>query len=88
MDAARTLVVRRPGRVDYPACWQAMQDFTAGRGEDTPDELWLLEHPPVFTQGQAGRQEHLLAPGDIPVVQSDRGGQVTYHGPGQLVGYV
>lgn len=65
-----------------------MRAFTDARGPDTPDELWLLEHPPVFTLGQAGRPEHLLAPGDIPVVQSDRGGQATYHGPGQLVAYL
>ncbi|USA44822.1 lipoyl(octanoyl) transferase LipB [Spongiibacter taiwanensis] len=65
-----------------------MQDYTAHRNEGSRDELWLLEHDPVFTQGQAGKAEHLLMPGDIPVVQADRGGQVTYHGPGQLVGYV
>lgn len=65
-----------------------MQAFTHARTAATPDELWLLEHPPVFTQGQAGKREHVLLPGNIPVVQSDRGGQVTYHGPGQLVGYV
>ena len=67
--------------------WQSMTDFTNGRTPDTPDELWLVEHPPVFTQGQAGKPEHLLLPGEIPVVQTDRGGQVTYHGPGQLVAY-
>lgn len=65
-----------------------MRAFTDSRDADTPDELWLLEHPPVFTLGQAGRPEHLLAPGTIPVIQTDRGGQVTYHGPGQLVAYV
>ncbi len=65
-----------------------MRTFTDARGETTADELWLTEHAPVFTQGQAGREEFLLAPGDIPVVQSDRGGQVTYHGPGQIVGYL
>ncbi|MFY8102678.1 MAG: lipoyl(octanoyl) transferase LipB [Ramlibacter sp.] len=75
------------GRVDYPSTYQAMQDFTAGRTQDTPDELWLCEHPPVYTQGLAGRADHLLAPGDIPVVQTNRGGQVTYHGPGQVVAY-
>lgn len=64
-----------------------MKDFTDARTSDTPDELWLVEHPPVFTQGQAGKPEHLLAPGEIPVVATDRGGQVTYHGPGQLVAY-
>lgn len=81
------LEVRRLGQVDYLSCWQAMSDFTNHRTPDTPDELWLVQHPPVFTQGQAGKPEHLLVPGDIPVVQSDRGGQVTYHGPGQLVAY-
>jgi lipoyl(octanoyl) transferase len=64
-----------------------MQDFTNQRDENTVDELWLVQHPPVFTQGQAGKAEHVLAPGDIPVVQVDRGGQVTYHGPGQIVAY-
>ena len=83
----KQLIVRELGLVEYRPTWEAMQAFTAGRGDHTPDELWLLEHPPVFTQGQAGKPEHLLMPGDIPVVQSDRGGQVTYHGPGQLVGY-
>ena len=76
------------GRVDYQSTWQAMKDFTATRTADTEDELWLLEHPPVFTVGLAGDPTHLLAPGDIPVLQTDRGGQVTYHGPGQLVAYV
>ncbi|AJE22703.1 lipoyl(octanoyl) transferase LipB [Azotobacter chroococcum] len=80
--------VREPGLLDYLPTWQAMQRFTNGRGPETGDELWLLEHSPVFTQGQAGKAEHLLFPGDIPVVQVDRGGQVTYHGPGQLVGYL
>ncbi|ACO77090.1 lipoate-protein ligase B [Azotobacter vinelandii CA] len=80
--------VRELGLLDYLPAWQAMQRFTGQRGAQTPDELWLLEHPPVFTQGQAGKAEHLLFPGDIPVVQVDRGGQVTYHGPGQLVGYL
>lgn len=88
MAASGRLQVRRLGRQDYEPTWRAMQAFTDRRGPDSDDELWLLEHPPVFTQGQAGRAEHLLAPGDIPVVQVDRGGQVTYHGPGQLVGYV
>jgi lipoyl(octanoyl) transferase len=73
--------------MDYEPVWRAMQTFTDQRDADTPDELWLVEHPPVFTQGQAGRAEHLLAPGDIPVIQVDRGGQVTYHGPGQIVAY-
>ncbi len=80
--------VRRLGMSDYESTWHAMRDFTETRRWDTPDELWLLEHPPVFTLGQAARREHVLAPGDIPVVQVDRGGQVTYHGPGQLVAYV
>jgi lipoyl(octanoyl) transferase len=79
--------VRRLGRADYLPVWHAMQQFTDARTEQTPDELWLVEHPPVFTQGQAGKSEHVLAPGDIPVVQVDRGGQVTYHGPGQIVAY-
>jgi lipoyl(octanoyl) transferase len=75
------------GQQDYQTTWQAMTDFTNQRTPETIDQLWLVEHPPVFTQGQAGKAEHLLFPGDIPVVQSDRGGQVTYHGPGQLVAY-
>ncbi|NEX20485.1 lipoyl(octanoyl) transferase LipB [Thiorhodococcus mannitoliphagus] len=79
---------RLPGLQDYLPTLEAMRSFTDGRDEDTPDELWLLEHPPVFTLGQAGRREHLLDPGDIPVVQVDRGGQVTYHGPGQLIAYL
>ncbi len=82
-----TLRVRRLGLLDYELVWQAMQAFTDQRDENTADELWLVEHPPVFTQGQAGRAEHILAAGDIPVVQVDRGGQVTYHGPGQIVAY-
>jgi len=81
------LLVRRLGLMEYEPVWRAMQTFTDQRDADTPDELWLVEHPPVFTQGQAGRAEHLLAPGDIPVIQVDRGGQVTYHGPGQIVAY-
>lgn len=81
------LSVRRLGLQDYTTTWQAMTAFTGQRGEDTADELWLVQHPPVFTQGQAGKPEHLLLPGDIPVIQTDRGGQVTFHGPGQLVAY-
>nr|WP_158118527.1 lipoyl(octanoyl) transferase LipB [Vibrio cidicii] len=81
------LVVKRLGRQDYSPVWQAMHQFTDQRSEETRDEVWLVEHNPVFTQGQAGKAEHLLNTGDIPVVQSDRGGQVTYHGPGQLVVY-
>lgn len=76
------------GLVDYAATLQAMQDFTDSRDADTPDQLWLLQHPRVFTQGMAGKAEHVLAPGDIPVIQVDRGGQVTYHGPGQWVLYL
>ena len=76
------------GRRDYEPTWQAMQTLTQTRDANTPDQLWLLDHPPVYTQGQAGKPEHLLLTGSIPVVQSDRGGQVTYHGPGQLVGYL
>lgn len=76
------------GRCDYEPTWQAMQTLTQTRDAATPDQLWLLDHPPVYTQGQAGKPEHLLLTGNIPVVQSDRGGQVTYHGPGQLVGYL
>lgn len=79
---------RRLGTLAYEPVWRAMQTYTDNRGPESPDEIWFLQHPPVFTQGQAGRAEHLLATGDIPVVQVDRGGQVTYHGPGQLVGYV
>ncbi|HKK55102.1 lipoyl(octanoyl) transferase LipB [Marinobacter sp.] len=82
------LVIRTLGEQPYPETWEAMKAFTAERGPATTDELWLLEHPRVYTQGQAGRAEHILAPGDIPVVQVDRGGQVTYHGPGQLVVYL
>ncbi|WP_024551841.1 lipoyl(octanoyl) transferase LipB [Franconibacter helveticus 513] len=83
-----TLLIRQLGLQPYAPVSQAMHDFTDSRDESTPDEIWLVEHHPVFTQGQAGKAEHLLMPGDIPVVQSDRGGQVTYHGPGQQVMYV
>lgn len=82
------LLIRRLGVTDYVPTWQTMQDFTATRDETTPDELWLLEHPAVYTQGQAGKPEHVLNPGAIPIVQIDRGGQVTYHGPGQLIAYL
>lgn len=78
---------RALGQVPYDTTYTAMQRFTAERSADTPDELWICEHPPVFTQGLAGREDHLLAPGSIPVVQTNRGGQVTYHGPGQVVAY-
>ena len=80
-------IVRQLGRADYAPTWRAMQRFTDLRDPETPDELWFLEHAPVFTQGLNGKPEHLLATGDIPVVGIDRGGQVTYHGPGQLVMY-
>jgi lipoyl(octanoyl) transferase len=82
------LIVKQIGLVEYEPTWRAMQALTDARGADTPDELWLLEHPPVFTQGQAGKPEHVLQVTDIPIVPIDRGGQVTYHGPGQLVGYL
>ena len=72
----------------FETSWEEMKAFTDARDEETLDELWLLQHPPVYTLGQAGKPEHLLAPGDIPVIKTDRGGQVTYHGPGQLVGYL
>ena len=87
--APSSFTVRRPGRTDYETSWRAMQDFTAHRGADTPDELWLTEHPPVYTLGIAGRDEHRprIANG-IPVVRVDRGGQITYHGPGQIVLYL
>jgi lipoyl(octanoyl) transferase len=87
-DQGGVAVVRSLGRVEYEPTWRAMQDFTARRTGDTPDEFWLLEHPPVYTQGQAGKPEHLIAATDIPVVPIDRGGQITYHGPGQVVVYV
>jgi lipoyl(octanoyl) transferase len=80
-------LLRDLGRRPYEPVWRAMQAFTDARGEDTADELWLVEHAPVFTLGQAGRAEHVLAPGAIPVLKVDRGGQVTYHGPGQIVAY-
>ncbi|ALN63895.1 lipoyltransferase [Lysobacter antibioticus] len=79
--------MRDLGRQPYEPVWRAMQAFTDARDADTPDELWLVEHDPVFTLGQAGKDEHVLMPGDIPVIHVDRGGQVTYHGPGQIVLY-
>jgi len=82
-----TVIIRSLGKQDYQSCWQAMKDFTDRRQEDTPDEIWLLEHPPVFTLGQNGKTEHVLNAGEIPVLHVDRGGQVTYHGPGQVVIY-
>jgi lipoyl(octanoyl) transferase len=81
-------VVRHLGLQPYEPIYRQMREFTLARDDETRDELWFCEHEPVFTQGQAGKPEHVLAAGDIPVVQSDRGGQVTYHGPGQLMGYV
>lgn len=87
MTACPAIVVRRPGCVDYQQAWRDMQAFTATRNADTADEIWLLEHPPVYTLGRNGKPEHILDAGDIPVLRVDRGGQVTYHGPGQLVVY-
>ena len=87
MTTTETILLRRLGVQEYLPTWEAMREFTDRRGAATPDELWLVEHPPVFTQGRNGDAAHLLAPGDIPVVPVDRGGQVTYHGPGQMVLY-
>lgn len=81
-------ICRDLGIVEYQDSWERMKAFTQSRSSEDADEIWLLQHPKIFTQGQAGKIEHLLAPGDIPVVQVDRGGQVTYHGPGQLIAYV
>lgn len=80
--------IRYRGVVDYLPTWQAMKDFTASRTQDTPDEIWLLQHPPVYTQGVAGKPEHLLHNNGIEVIRIDRGGQITYHGPGQIVAYL
>jgi lipoyl(octanoyl) transferase len=85
--AERQPLLRWLGRAEYEPTWRAMQAFTEQRGPETPDEIWFLEHPPVFTLGMNAAREHVLSPGDIPLVQIDRGGQVTYHGPGQLVVY-
>lgn len=82
-----TIIVRTLGLQDYATCWHSMQQFTQQRDENALDEIWLLEHPAVFTQGQNGKPEHILQPGNIPIIKVDRGGQVTYHGPGQLVCY-
>lgn len=82
-----SLICKWLGTVEYEPTWRAMQDFTANRDDSTRDEIWFLEHPPVFTLGMNGKPEHVIAAGDIPVVNIDRGGQVTYHGPGQLVVY-
>ena len=87
-QATARLEVKRLGETDYASCLARMRAFTQERDERTADQLWLTSHPPVFTLGQAGRKEHLLSPGDIAVIQTDRGGQVTYHGPGQLIAYV
>jgi len=88
IDAPTGVEIRTLGRTDYQATWRAMQAFTAARTADTPDEIWLTEHPPVYTLGLAGRREHLLRDNGIPAIKVDRGGQITYHGPGQLVAYV
>lgn len=88
MAEPEPIEIYRLGLADYETVWQAMQQFTESRDASTPDQIWLLEHPSVFTQGRAGQAEHVLAPGDIPVIPVDRGGQVTYHGPGQLVAYI
>ena len=83
----RAVEIRSLGRREYEPLWRSMQEFTNSRGDETPDEIWFTEHPPVFTLGLNASREHVLAPGDIPVIQIDRGGQVTYHGPGQLMVY-
>lgn len=82
------VIVKDLGRVEYLSTWEAMQVFTAQRGAETPDEIWLVEHAPVYTVGLNGKPEHLLQPTDIPVIKIDRGGQITYHGPGQIVAYL
>ncbi len=84
----KSIIPRYLGKQDYLPIWQAMREFTDQRGPETPDEIWLLEHPPVYTLGQNGKEEHILHITEIPIIHVDRGGQVTYHGPGQLVGYV
>jgi lipoyl(octanoyl) transferase len=88
LKESHPIIIRQLGRQPYTPVWLAMQDFTDRRDDTTVDEIWLVEHEPVFTQGQAGKDEHVLAPGNIPVVKVDRGGQVTYHGPGQQMLYV
>jgi lipoyl(octanoyl) transferase len=85
---SQSVIIRYLGQQDYQTVWDQMRAFVDARSADTQDEIWLLQHPPVFTQGQAGKAEHILNPGNIPIIQTDRGGQVTYHGPGQLVVYV
>ena len=87
VDLATGVVIRSLGRTDYEATWRAMRAFTDARDAATPDEIWLTEHPPVYTLGLAGRREHLLRDNGIPVLKVDRGGQITYHGPGQLIAY-
>ena len=87
MPGPHALTIRHFGLMDYAPVWQEMQSFTESRNANTPDELWFLEHPPVFTLGRNGKPEHLRKTGDIPVINVDRGGQVTYHGPGQLIVY-
>ena len=82
------VIIRQLGRRSYEPIWHKMQSFTDIRDENSADEIWFLEHNPVFTQGQAGNSDHVLAPGDIPVIKTDRGGQVTYHGPGQITAYL
>lgn len=87
MSASPVAIIRHLGHRDYAEVWSQMSEFTNTRDADTPNEIWLVEHPPVFTQGQAGKPEHILVPSDIPLIKTDRGGQVTFHGPGQLVIY-
>ncbi|STX29091.1 lipoyl(octanoyl) transferase [Legionella beliardensis] len=82
------MIIRQLGQQDYLSTWEQMRQFTLDRTRQTQDECWLLEHPAVYTQGQAGKAEHIINPGHIPIIQTDRGGQVTYHGPGQLVAYI
>jgi len=88
MSEKNHIQIKHLGLRDYGEVWNEMKSFTASRAETTPDELWIVEHSPVFTLGLAGKEEHLLNPGNIPITQSDRGGQVTYHGPGQLIVYI
>jgi len=87
VDRKYPLKIKQLGKQDYEAVWQAMQDFTKTRNSDTEDELWVVSHPPTFTLGRNGKEEHILQKSDIPIIKVDRGGQVTYHGPGQLVVY-
>lgn len=87
MTVIESIRIRPLTKREYNETWQAMREFTDNRTSDTSDEIWLIEHPPVYTLGQAGKPEHILNPGNIPIVKTDRGGQVTYHGPGQLVVY-